>query len=318
VEKTYGVTKMFSLLKDYLVLLRKISPRAIGIGIALYLISGHAFAAGISLAWNAPTTGPAPTGYKVYYGTGSGSYGAPINVGNVTSYTVANLTAGATYYFALKSYGAAGNQSAAFSNEVSATVPVSGMLTVDFTASPGTSLTRGQSVTFTPTVKPSTATINSWSWGFGNGSTSTGQIPTISYGSAGKYTVTLTVTDSTGQSAIAKGTNMIKITGQAALPPPSGSGFTLSANKTGNGSIVSLAPNAGIVCGSTCQANFPVDRWVTLMAVPEQGNTFTGWKGACSGRSTSCNVWMGTAQTVSAEFKNTYSLVLPAINMLLE
>ncbi|TAK02130.1 MAG: fibronectin type III domain-containing protein [Candidatus Manganitrophaceae bacterium] len=68
-------------------------------------------------------------GYKVYYGTVSRHYGAPITVGNQTAYTVTGLGLG-TYYFALTAYDAAGNESA-FSNEISKTffdtsAPVSG------------------------------------------------------------------------------------------------------------------------------------------------------------------------------------------------
>jgi fibronectin type 3 domain-containing protein len=45
-------------------------------------------------------------------------YASPINIGNTTSYTVANLGTGNTYYFVVTSYDAAGNESAP-SNEVS-------------------------------------------------------------------------------------------------------------------------------------------------------------------------------------------------------
>jgi hypothetical protein len=47
-----------------------------------------------------------------------------------------------------------------------------------------------------------------------------------------------------------------------------------------------------------------------------------GWRGlaasACPGRETTCEVWMGVDQTVFAEFRNTYLLILPAIQLLLE
>jgi fibronectin type 3 domain-containing protein len=61
-------------------------------------------------------------GYRVYWGSSSGSYsqalGAGINTGSTTSYTVTGLTVGRTYYFAVTAYDAAGNESA-FSGEVS-------------------------------------------------------------------------------------------------------------------------------------------------------------------------------------------------------
>lgn len=93
---------------------------------ALLLAPLAAVGAGVRLAWDPPTTGPTPLGYRIYYGTASGVYGpTPISVGAVFTYDVPNLTPGTKYFFALKSADAAtgGNQSAAFSNEVSATIP---------------------------------------------------------------------------------------------------------------------------------------------------------------------------------------------------
>jgi hypothetical protein len=51
----------------------------------------------------------------------SGRYGSPVDVGNVTSYVVNNLTVGATYYFTVTSYTTSGVESA-FSNEVSKSI----------------------------------------------------------------------------------------------------------------------------------------------------------------------------------------------------
>jgi hypothetical protein len=69
----------------------------------------------VTLAWDLVTS-PALAGYQLCYGNASGQYGTVVDVGNVTTYTVSNLAAG-TYYFAVKAYGSAGQQSA-FSNEV--------------------------------------------------------------------------------------------------------------------------------------------------------------------------------------------------------
>ena len=60
-------------------------------------------------------------GYKVYVGTRSGVYGTPVDVGNVTSYTVSNLLVGTTYYFVVTSYSSSGTESP-YSNEVSKSV----------------------------------------------------------------------------------------------------------------------------------------------------------------------------------------------------
>ena len=70
----------------------------------------------LRLGWD-PKTDPDLAGYGVYYGTASRTYGAPINVGNVTSYALTGLTPGVTYYFAVTAYDTAYNESG-FSNEV--------------------------------------------------------------------------------------------------------------------------------------------------------------------------------------------------------
>ena len=71
-----------------------------------------------SLSWTPSTSTVA--GYNVYTGTTSGVYGPKINVGNVTSYVLSNLSTG-TYYFVVTDYDSSGVESAP-SNEVSKTI----------------------------------------------------------------------------------------------------------------------------------------------------------------------------------------------------
>ncbi len=81
----------------------------------LTLVSGRAaFAADAMLSWSANTESDL-AGYRVHYGTTSGSYPTVIDVGRVTTYTVTGLGAG-TYYFVLTAYNTAGGESG-FSNE---------------------------------------------------------------------------------------------------------------------------------------------------------------------------------------------------------
>ena len=75
----------------------------------------------VTLAWDANTSSGI-AGYKVYYGTSSGSYPSVIDVGNNTTYTVLNLQNGTTYYFAVTDYDISGNESG-YSNQVSYSVP---------------------------------------------------------------------------------------------------------------------------------------------------------------------------------------------------
>jgi fibronectin type 3 domain-containing protein len=51
-------------------------------------------------------------GYKVYYGTASGSYGTPIDVKNVTTYTIPGVSLGLKYYLVVAAYNTSGMESA--------------------------------------------------------------------------------------------------------------------------------------------------------------------------------------------------------------
>jgi len=75
-------------------------------------------AATVALAWDPPSSGAGIAGYRVYYGTSSGSYSQTINVGSTTTATVWNLAPGKTYYFVVTDYNSLGLESGA-SNEVS-------------------------------------------------------------------------------------------------------------------------------------------------------------------------------------------------------
>ena len=75
-----------------------------------------------ALSWDANSE-PDLEGYKVYLGTASGAYGAPIATltMDVTSYTVTGLATGTTYFFAVTAYDSEGAESS-YSNEVSKTI----------------------------------------------------------------------------------------------------------------------------------------------------------------------------------------------------
>jgi len=81
------------------------------------LFSSIESVAQIKLAWD-PNTEPDVAGYRVYYGTASRNYGAPINVGNATTYTLNGLSPAVVYYIAVTAYNTA-NYESAYSNEVS-------------------------------------------------------------------------------------------------------------------------------------------------------------------------------------------------------
>jgi hypothetical protein len=79
-------------------------------------------AASVIVEWGANTEVDL-AGYKVYYGTSSGTYPSTLNTGKVISLQVDNLEAGKTYYVAMSAYDTSGNESAK-SQEVSISIPV--------------------------------------------------------------------------------------------------------------------------------------------------------------------------------------------------
>jgi hypothetical protein len=99
----------------------------------------------VTLAWN-PSSGPNLAGYRVHEGTFSGVYIQTIDVGNLTTATISNLTAGFTYYFVVSAYNTAGVESGP-SNEVA------------FTAAAGSSPGSPQSLSLFPDVTWSGAIV---------------------------------------------------------------------------------------------------------------------------------------------------------------
>jgi hypothetical protein len=112
---------------------------------ALFLYSPQLVSAkDVRLAWD-PSYSLTLAGYRVCYGVASGQYETIIDVKNTTTYTVTGLTSG-TYYFAVRAYSTAGEESA-FSNEVSVFIPassdtqppaISGLTSLDITAASAT------------------------------------------------------------------------------------------------------------------------------------------------------------------------------------
>jgi hypothetical protein len=106
---------------------KKNSFKRIRLFLPATLLSGISFLAAVSsqaaqsvtLAWN-PSSGPNLAGYRVHKGTVSGTYTQTIDVGNIATATISNLTAGVTYYFVVSAYNTAGVESAR-SNQVSFT-----------------------------------------------------------------------------------------------------------------------------------------------------------------------------------------------------
>ena len=174
---------------------------------ALSIVSANAMAGQVSLAWNSVS---GATGYRLYYGTSSGNYASNVDAKTSTSYTVAGLTDGTRYYFAVRAYNA--TTTSGYSTEINTVVGTATAPVANFSATPTTG-TAPVTVSFTDT---STGTVTAREWTFGNGSTSTAQNPSYTYSAAGTYTVSLKVTGSAGSNTATK-TGYVTVSA-----PPSG------------------------------------------------------------------------------------------------
>jgi len=188
------------------------------IGLVFILTSFNVFAENLKLGWTASTSANV-TGYIIGYGKTTKNYPSTVDVLNVTTSTLTGLTAGDTYYIAVKAYDNNGNESP-YSTEIKAVVPSASGLTADFTAN-NISGVAPLVVAFTPVT---TGTVTGWSWDFGDSAipVSTSKNPTVTYSTPGVYNVSLTVTG-TGGSSTATKPNFITVT---ATPPPPVANFS--------------------------------------------------------------------------------------------
>ncbi|MFH1209194.1 MAG: MopE-related protein [archaeon] len=78
-------------------------------------------------------------------------------------------------------------------------------------------------------------------------------------------------------------------------------GFSLTVTKSGVGTGTVTSSPSGINCGSDCNQVYAFNSAVTLTAAANEGSTFVGWSGACTGTG-ACYVTMSSAKTVNAIF----------------
>jgi outer membrane biosynthesis protein TonB len=118
-------------------------PSRLALGAALLGVSafGAHAAQSVALAWDA-NADPSVVGYRYHQGSSSGNYSQSVDVGSAKSVSINSLSAGQTYFFAVTSYNASGQESLA-SNQVS------------FTASTAPTPTPTPIPTPTPTPTPS-------------------------------------------------------------------------------------------------------------------------------------------------------------------
>ncbi len=76
----------------------------------------------------------------------------------------------------------------------------------------------------------------------------------------------------------------------------------LTVGKKGNGRGTVTSSPGGIGCGSICSAGFPYGTALTLTAKPTATSVFSGWSGACAGKST-CALSMTVDRAATATFR---------------
>lgn len=107
---------------------------ALGFGLALFLAAcgggsssstsgspAQQTSGSATLDWD-PVVASDLAGYRIHYGTASGSYSRSADAGNSTTWTITNLSAGTRYYFVVAAVDYSGQESG-YSNEVSKDVP---------------------------------------------------------------------------------------------------------------------------------------------------------------------------------------------------
>jgi len=76
----------------------------------------------------------------------------------------------------------------------------------------------------------------------------------------------------------------------------------LTVGKKGNGRGTVTSSPGGIGCGGTCSAGFPYGTALKLTAKPTATSVFSGWSGACGGKST-CALSMTVDKAATATFR---------------
>lgn len=233
---------------------------------AIFLSVQPARAAQVTLAWD-PSTDTDLQGYKVYYGTTSGTYQLLADMGMNTYCNVDNLQDGLTYYFAATAYSSSAESD--YSNEVTFAAVATHTIT--------TSAGQGGSISPSGAVTVSDGGSQAFTISPNDGYTvSDVFVDGVSQGPVTAYTFSNITTDHTVQVTFAPIT------------------YTLTVSTGGTGS--------GTVTSSPSGSSFPSGTVVTLAASPASGSTFSGWSGACSGTSTTCAVAMTADLSTVASF----------------
>ena len=210
------------------------------VGIMIGVIASNAMAAQVTLAWD-PNTDSDLAGYRIHYGTVSGSYTVHTDVHKVTSYTVTGLTAGQSYYFAATAYDAAGNESG-YSNPVSYAIPGNGAPSAPAVPTGPASALVNASASFSTSASDPNGDANlqyRYDWGGGVLSSYGAANQSHSWAAAGQYAVKAQARDSLGLESVWSAAKAITITLNATsnAVPTANAGADQTVN---SGAVVSL------------------------------------------------------------------------------
>ncbi|MEW6417445.1 MAG: DNRLRE domain-containing protein [Nitrospirota bacterium] len=218
------------------------------LNLVLFLSAGKVYSGQATLSWDPPTTNADGTplldlaGYNVYYGNTSSNYSQIIDVGNITTYTVASLNDG-TYYFAVTAYDTSGNESE-YSNEVSKTIQSTQQYTLTLnksgtgsgtvTSSPtgincGTDCSEAYNAGTVVTLTASPATGSTFTGWSGGGCTGTGMC-SISINANTTVTATFSTSTSYIITATAGSGGSISPSGSVSVNYGASQTFTITAN----------------------------------------------------------------------------------------
>ena len=227
-----------------------------------------ALAAEIKIAWDAQFH---TTGYNVYYRTASGVYGSPIDVGNVTTYTLAGLYRGQRYFIAVTAYNEFGESG--YSDELNAV-----------------SLTTSVNRAGAGTVIPSGVT---WY--------NSGQSVSVSAEAGLRYTFKGWSGDLSGSinpsSVVMNGPK--KVTANFTQNQYTQYTLTISITPAGAGSVTKNPDKATYVHGETVQ----------LTATANLGYSFSSWSGGASGSSDTATITIDGNKNVTANFNRDFPLI---------
>ena len=242
----------------------------------------------VKLAWD-PDPAIGLAGYKVYYGVSSRTgtdpkscglcgYSTVVPIGNVTTYTINNLTDGQTYYVSVTAYDSSNNESG-FSNEASgaATSPVQAY---NYTLATNPA---GLQVMVDGTTYNSPQTFN---WPFGSSHTLSVSSPQS--GSAGTQYAFASWSDGGGQS-------------HTITAPPSATTYTASFN-TQYSLTTSTNPSGGGTIAPTGLSWYNSGQSVSVSAVANTGYSFSGWTGDLSGSTNPASLTMNGPKSVMGNF----------------